>query len=33
MYEGFGMGVVEAIASSVPMVCAKVAFFPETADH
>jgi glycosyltransferase involved in cell wall biosynthesis len=33
MYEGFGMGVVEAMASGVPVACARAASFPETAEH
>jgi glycosyltransferase involved in cell wall biosynthesis len=33
MYEGFGMSVVEAMASGVPAACARAASLPETADH
>ena len=33
MYEGFGMGVLEAMASGVPVACARAASLPETADH
>ena len=33
MYEGFGMGVLEAMASGVPVVCARAGSLPETADH
>ena len=33
MYEGFGMGVLEAIASGVPVACARAASLPETAEH
>jgi glycosyltransferase involved in cell wall biosynthesis len=33
MYEGFGMGVVEAMACGVPVLCARAASFPETAEH
>lgn len=33
MYEGFGMGVVEAMASGVPVACARAASLPETAEH
>ncbi|MDR0503081.1 MAG: glycosyltransferase family 4 protein [Treponema sp.] len=33
IYEGFGMGVVEAMASGVPALCARAASLPETAEH
>jgi glycosyltransferase involved in cell wall biosynthesis len=33
MYEGFGMGALEAMACGVPVVCARAASFPETAEH
>jgi len=33
MYEGFGMGVVEAMACGVPVLCARAASLPETAEH
>jgi glycosyltransferase involved in cell wall biosynthesis len=33
MYEGFGMGVLEAMASGVPVVCARAGSLPETAGH
>ena len=33
MYEGFGMGALEAMACGVPVICARAASFPETADH
>ena len=33
MYEGFGMGVVEAMACGVPVLCARAASFPEAAEH
>ncbi|AEF80256.1 glycosyltransferase family 4 protein [Leadbettera azotonutricia] len=33
MHEGFGMGVLEAMASGVPVVCARAASLPETAEH
>ncbi len=32
-YEGFGMGVLEAMASGVPVACARSASLPETAEH
>jgi glycosyltransferase involved in cell wall biosynthesis len=32
-YEGFGQGAVEAMASGVPVACARAASLPETADH
>jgi glycosyltransferase involved in cell wall biosynthesis len=33
MYEGSGMGVLEAMASGVPVVCARAASLPEAAEH
>jgi len=33
LYEGFGMGVLEAMASDVPVACARAASLPETAGH
>jgi glycosyltransferase involved in cell wall biosynthesis len=33
MYEGFGMGVLEAMASGVPVACARAASLPEAAGH
>jgi glycosyltransferase involved in cell wall biosynthesis len=30
-YEGFGLGVLEAMASAVPVACANAASLPETA--
>jgi glycosyltransferase involved in cell wall biosynthesis len=33
MYEGFGTGVLEAMASGVPVVCARAASLPETAGY
>ena len=33
LYEGFGMGVLEAMASDVPVACARAASLPETAEH
>jgi len=33
MYDGFGMGVLEAMASGVPVACARAASLPETAEH
>ena len=33
MYEGFGMGVIEAMASGIPVTCARAASLPETAEH
>jgi glycosyltransferase involved in cell wall biosynthesis len=33
MYEGFGMGVLEAMASGIPVACARAASLPEAADH
>jgi glycosyltransferase involved in cell wall biosynthesis len=32
-YEGFGMGALEAMASGVPVACARAASLPEVADH
>lgn len=32
-YEGFGLGVLEAMASGVPVACARAASLPEAADH
>ncbi|MDR0465239.1 MAG: glycosyltransferase family 4 protein [Treponema sp.] len=33
MYEGFGMGALEAMACGVPTLCARAASLPETAEH
>jgi glycosyltransferase involved in cell wall biosynthesis len=33
MYEGFGMGILEAMASGIPAACARAASLPETAEH
>jgi len=33
IYEGFGMGILEAMASGVPVACARAASLPETAGH
>jgi glycosyltransferase involved in cell wall biosynthesis len=33
MYEGFGMGVLEAMASGIAVTCARAASLPETAEH
>jgi glycosyltransferase involved in cell wall biosynthesis len=33
MYEGFGMAVVESMACGVPVICARAASLPETAEH
>jgi len=33
IYEGFGMGVLEAMASGIPVACARAASFPETTEH
>ena len=33
MYEGFGLGVIEAMASGVPAACARAASLPEAAEH
>jgi len=33
MYEGFGMGVIESMASGIPVACARAASLPETAGH
>jgi glycosyltransferase involved in cell wall biosynthesis len=32
LYEGFGMGILEAMASGVPVACARSASLPETAE-
>ncbi|MDR1839057.1 MAG: glycosyltransferase family 4 protein [Treponema sp.] len=33
MYEGFGLGALEAMACGVPVLCARAASLPETAQH
>jgi glycosyltransferase involved in cell wall biosynthesis len=33
MYEGFGLGVLEAMATGVPAACARAASLPEAAEH
>ncbi|GHV84684.1 mannosyltransferase [Spirochaetia bacterium] len=33
MYEGFGLGILEAMASGVPVACARAASLPEAAEH
>jgi len=33
MYEGFGMGALEAMACGVPAICARAASLPEAAEH
>jgi len=33
MYEGFGLGVLEAMASGIPVACARAASLPEAAGH
>ncbi|MDR1400464.1 MAG: glycosyltransferase family 4 protein [Treponema sp.] len=33
LYEGFGLGILEAMASGVPVTCARAASLPETAEH
>jgi glycosyltransferase involved in cell wall biosynthesis len=33
MYEGFGLGILEAMASGVPVACARAASLPEAAGH
>ena len=33
VYEGFGMGVLEAMACGVPAICARAASHPEVAEH
>jgi len=33
MYEGFGMGVMEAMASGIPVACARAGSLPENAGH
>ncbi|MDR3276751.1 MAG: glycosyltransferase family 4 protein [Treponema sp.] len=33
LYEGFGQGILEAMASGVPVVCARAASLLETAEH
>jgi len=33
MYEGFGLGILEAMASGVPVACARAASLPEVAEH
>ncbi|MDR2518806.1 MAG: glycosyltransferase family 4 protein [Spirochaetaceae bacterium] len=32
LYEGFGMGALEAMSSGIPVICARAASLPETAD-
>ncbi|MDR2481228.1 MAG: glycosyltransferase family 4 protein [Spirochaetaceae bacterium] len=32
-YEGFGQGALEAMATGIPVACARAAALPETADH
>jgi glycosyltransferase involved in cell wall biosynthesis len=32
-YEGFGQGAIEAMASGIPVACARAASLPETANH
>jgi glycosyltransferase involved in cell wall biosynthesis len=32
-YEGFGQGAIEAMASGIPVACARAAALPETAEH
>ena len=32
-YEGFGLGILEAMASGVPVACARAASLPEAAEH
>jgi glycosyltransferase involved in cell wall biosynthesis len=32
-YEGFGLGILEAMASDVPVACARAASLPEAAEH
>jgi glycosyltransferase involved in cell wall biosynthesis len=33
MYDGFGLGILEAMASGVPVACARAASLPEAAGH
>lgn len=33
LYEGFGLGALESMASGVPVACARAASLPEVADH
>lgn len=33
IYEGFGLGVLEAMACGIPVACARAASLPETAEH
>ncbi|MDR1215614.1 MAG: glycosyltransferase family 4 protein [Treponema sp.] len=33
LYEGFGLGVLEAMACGIPVACARAASLPETAEH
>ncbi|MDR2178052.1 MAG: glycosyltransferase family 4 protein [Treponema sp.] len=33
MYDGFGPGILEAMATGVPVACARTAGLPETAEH
>lgn len=33
IYEGFGLGILEAMASGIPVACARAASLPEAAEH